>query len=171
MLEPLYTEQEREQASFYVADSRGVPIWNYLVVDGAKRSTLDSHEYSHVKYPSRFKFSLYVKVCQILCNKCYKCITLAKGSDTEDTDDEVNEVRDEGDTRLDGAERMEGTNNLFSVKSQPKYMGCSSHTKLYISIYTCKFSDGPEPQSTSDVPFIRKFVVVKKSSQVRPHLL
>ena len=62
---PLYTEQEREKASFYVADSRGVPIWtnDYLVVDGKDGKeekvpwTLMKYiEYSHVKYPSKSKF-------------------------------------------------------------------------------------------------------------------
>ena len=71
---------------------------------------------------------------------------------------------------VQSAWKVHTANNLFSVKSQPEYMGCSSRSKLYISIHTRKFSDDPEPESTSDVPFIPKFVVVAATVKVRPHL-
>ena len=61
----IYSTEEREKATFYIADSRGVPIWtsDYLVIDGEDGKeqkvpwTLMKYiEYSHFKYASKAKF-------------------------------------------------------------------------------------------------------------------
>ena len=76
----LYSEDEQEGSRFYIADSRGVPIWtdDYLVIDGKNGEekvpwTLMKYiEYSHVKYPSKSKFfcvreGVLILWCTILC--------------------------------------------------------------------------------------------------------
>ena len=62
----VYSDDEQEGSSFYIADSRGVPIWtdDYLLIDDKDAEkklpwTLIKYvEYSHVKYPSKSKFFL-----------------------------------------------------------------------------------------------------------------
>lgn len=61
----IYSDEERSNATFYMADSRGVPIWtdDYLLLDDKSGKdekvpwTLIKYiEYSQAKYPSRSKF-------------------------------------------------------------------------------------------------------------------
>lgn len=60
----IYTEEEQENADFYVADSRGTPIWSSdkIKIDVANGSeefewTLHRHiQLSNVKYPSKAKY-------------------------------------------------------------------------------------------------------------------
>ena len=120
-----YSSEEREKATFYVADSRGVPIWtnDHLVIDGEDGRekkvpwTLTKYiEYSHVKYPSKAKFFSVFEMVSLglICTKhmmlqCTIVIMHILSADCSESEEQMDDVRQENP---DGAEGMEVTDEL-----------------------------------------------------------
>lgn len=60
----VYSEEEQKSAEFYVADSRGIPIWNSDTIkinvdDGTEELEWTLSRYikiSNIKYPSKARF-------------------------------------------------------------------------------------------------------------------
>ena len=101
-----YTDKEKKKCKFYMADSKGIPIWtesNTIPIDSGTKETVpwtlsNFISYSNFKYPSKAKFYC-VKQGKFVCISN----TIANfflELDDSDSESEVGDTTEFGDTSV-----------------------------------------------------------------------